>query len=106
MAARKKTDRSQEEFGRALYQTLTEIDRTYDVSSGIIWQRTGRPGVFLVIIRSSRFSQDSGTRRQVARISAEWPNSATTDVVAFLFGLAVKLERMLDEDSAMGIIPG
>ena len=105
MAPRKKTERVQEEFGKSLYTVLAEMDKSYDVSSGVIWQRSSRPGVFTVIIRASRFSSDTGKRRQVARISGEWPNAGTTDVVAFLYGMALKLEHMLSDDSRLDILP-
>ena len=105
MAPRKKTERVQEEFVKSLYTVLAEMDKSYDVASGVIWQRSSRPGVFTVIIRASRFSSDTGKRRQVARISGEWPNAGTTDVVAFLYGMPLKLEHMLSDDSRLDILP-
>lgn len=77
-------------FGRAAWETLTDLKMDYDVDVNLGLWPSYRRGVFIFEAVATKV-MSGGEGHDICRVQAEFPNSRSETVEAFLYSLTTKI---------------
>jgi len=85
-----------EQFARPLYDTIRDLEQTYEVNITVEMRPAGRRGEFEVVLAAYPQSSTLGAR-PVALVSKDWPHATVQSVPALMYNLAFKLGRLIED---------